>query len=229
MDAKQHITIIDDDSMTLELTRSVLEELDYSTSTYRGADKFLEQLPEQTPALIILDIYMPNLTGIELTEQLRANASYKHVPILITTSSAEDIERAFNAGANDFIEKPFDARKHLPRIKFHIKAAQNALALQQNAIQLQDANEQLNEWSKTLEFKVDKRTKELSQANYALREEVNERRFLEDRLRYIATHDFLTRLYNRPKLEQHIDSKLVGSYKQKQQTPIFTLYRFRSI
>jgi CheY-like chemotaxis protein len=81
-----------------------LEALDYlfGQGCYSGRN------PQDTPALILLDIKMPKLDGIEVLQRLRADARTKVLPVVILTTSTEDIDlvRAYESGANAYVRKP---------------------------------------------------------------------------------------------------------------------------
>lgn len=75
----------------------------FSTGEYAGNNI-------QTPKVILLDLKMPKVDGIEVLEKLRADARTRHIPVVIMTSSAEDpdIKRAYEHGVNSYIVKPVD-------------------------------------------------------------------------------------------------------------------------
>jgi len=81
-----------------------LEALDYLFGTGRYAGRN----PQDTPALVLLDIKMPRLDGIEVLQRLRADHRTKTLPVVILTTSTEDIDlvRAYESGANAYVRKP---------------------------------------------------------------------------------------------------------------------------
>src|SRR5579884_3628478 len=81
-----------------------LEALDYLF----GQGRYSGRNPQDTPALILLDIKMPKLDGIEVLQRLRADARTKVLPVVILTTSTEDIDlvRAYESGANAYVRKP---------------------------------------------------------------------------------------------------------------------------
>ena len=81
-----------------------LEALDYLFGTGRYAGRN----PQDTPALVLLDIKMPRLDGIEVLQRLRADSRTKTLPVVILTTSTEDIDlvRAYESGANAYVRKP---------------------------------------------------------------------------------------------------------------------------
>ena len=81
-----------------------LEALDYLF----GQGRYAGRNPRDTPALVLLDIKMPRLDGIEVLQRLRADARTKILPVVILTTSTEDIDlvRAYESGANAYVRKP---------------------------------------------------------------------------------------------------------------------------
>ena len=81
-----------------------LEALDYLFGTGRYAGRN----PQDTPALVLLDVKMPRLDGIEVLQRLRADSRTKTLPVVILTTSTEDIDlvRAYESGANAYVRKP---------------------------------------------------------------------------------------------------------------------------
>ena len=121
MSAKK-ILLIEDSADDIELTvlamkksnilnemviaRDGLEALDYLHA--RG--DYTDRNPEELPALILLDLQLPKLSGIEVLKQLRAEEKFKLIPVVVLTSSNEEKDRlnGYNFGANSYIQKPVD-------------------------------------------------------------------------------------------------------------------------
>ncbi|MEW9921366.1 PleD family two-component system response regulator [Marimonas sp. MJW-29] len=113
---------VDDDPLILDLLPIVFRQanLPQITVASSGPDA-LEMLsdPETEVDGLILDIEMPEMTGIELCRKIRAMPRYRHTPILMLTSVSDStrIERAFAAGADDYITKPFDVKEIATRVR----------------------------------------------------------------------------------------------------------------
>jgi len=97
------------------VARDGVEALDYlfGSGSYAGRDTNLQ------PQLILLDLKLPKVGGLEVLQQLRADARTKYVPVVILTSSREqrDINACFDSGANSYIRKPVDFEQFLSAVK----------------------------------------------------------------------------------------------------------------
>ncbi len=104
------ILIVEDSSTTRALIRAVIDELgDFETVEASTGFEALKILPQQQYDLIITDINMPDINGLELINFLRSNERYSHVPIIIvsTERSEEDKKRGMALGASAYVAKPF--------------------------------------------------------------------------------------------------------------------------
>lgn len=106
----KNILIVEDSATTRALLRAVIEELE-NCETVEASTGFeaLKLLPSQKFDLIITDINMPDINGLELINFVRTNPYYSHLPIIIvsTERSEEDKKRGMALGANAYITKPF--------------------------------------------------------------------------------------------------------------------------
>lgn len=106
----KNILIVEDSSMTRSMIRAVVEELDdvEIVEAVSGFDA-LKQLPQREFNLIITDINMPDINGLELINFVKKDARYKDIPMIIvsTEKSEEDKKRGMSIGANAYVTKPF--------------------------------------------------------------------------------------------------------------------------
>ncbi|TDQ06971.1 response regulator transcription factor [Pedobacter metabolipauper] len=111
------IGLAEDDPKIASLIKTGLEELSYTVTTFSEGKLALEKLQSQPFDLIILDVMMPGLTGIEICKELRI--SYPDLPILMLTAlgTIDDKIRGFNSGADDYLVKPFHFKELLIRIE----------------------------------------------------------------------------------------------------------------
>lgn len=105
------ILVVDDNPQNLKLARLVLKTAGYVVQTANDAEEAQAALAAQLPALILMDLQLPGMDGLELTRQLKADPARCHVPILALTAYAMkgDEGRALAAGCDAYLAKPFEA------------------------------------------------------------------------------------------------------------------------
>jgi len=117
---KPHILVVDDDDRLRELLRLFLTENNFVVSTASGAVDARGKLRSLSYDLVVLDVMMPGESGLELAKSLRqkGEAHIRRIPILLLTARAEAGERieGLEAGADDYLTKPFEPRELLLRI-----------------------------------------------------------------------------------------------------------------
>lgn len=104
------ILIVEDSATTRALIRAVIDEIgDYETVEAESGFEALKMLPQQAYDLIVTDINMPDINGLELINFVRNNPRYNHLPIIIvsTERSEEDKKRGMALGATAYVTKPF--------------------------------------------------------------------------------------------------------------------------
>lgn len=105
------LLIVDDDKTTRKLLSLYLKGKGYEIATAENGLDALEKLGTETINLVVTDMNMPYMDGIELTKTLRADPAWSALPIIMVTTEADDDERkkAFEAGVNDYLVKPTNA------------------------------------------------------------------------------------------------------------------------
>ncbi len=117
------LLIVEDEIMLLETMKFRLESKGYEVITAEnGKDGSFKAMSDK-PDLILADIMMPELDGIEMTKIIRANSDLKDVPIIMVTALGreEDVKRALEAGANDYVTKPYSAEDLLKKVEEFLK------------------------------------------------------------------------------------------------------------
>jgi len=112
-----NILIVDDSRVVRRTLEKLLREAGYQTLTAASGPEALEKIRE-TPALVILDIQMPEMNGLQVLEKIKADPSTRDIPAVMLTSMTDMESRvfAFEIGADDYIMKPFHEREVLARI-----------------------------------------------------------------------------------------------------------------
>ena len=120
------ILVADDDESLVKTLTWILKEHGYDVAVCPGGDGLLAKLEEIKPALLLLDIMMPKVDGLQLLERLKQDERYKDLPVLMVSSMPpEDATvKALGLGAADFIAKPFRVRELLARVEAHIRVGQ---------------------------------------------------------------------------------------------------------
>jgi CheY-like chemotaxis protein len=109
-DRSPQILLVEEDRTLLEITAFRLELLGYNVVTQQSAERALEWLREQLPTLIIVDHVLPGMDGIEFINRLSNDTRTSEIPIMFlsTHSDLEDVQRAYNAGADEYLVIPYD-------------------------------------------------------------------------------------------------------------------------
>jgi len=120
-----NILAVDDMRSMRELVKSVLEKHGHSVTTMEDGDSALAFAQNSAVDLVISDINMPNMTGLELIAELRLLPTYANTPILMLTTedTAEKKQTARSAGANGWIQKPFNPDRLATAVEKTLKKA----------------------------------------------------------------------------------------------------------
>ena len=115
--ANEPILIIDDNALNLELITYLLTMHQYDVHTAASSNEAIKTLKTFQPLIILTDLQLPDIDGIELIQKLKADEKYKHIPIIAITARAMkgDKEKALAVGCDEYITKPIDV-KTLPGI-----------------------------------------------------------------------------------------------------------------
>ena len=124
--AAEKILIVDDVSINLEILRSILEEEGYEPLCALNVQEAIDIMNESIPHLILSDISMPEMDGLEFCRLVKSNPRTKDIPFVFITvlDSSEEKEQAFLAGAVDFIPKPFERVEVIMRVKNQLNSYQ---------------------------------------------------------------------------------------------------------
>lgn len=178
------VLLVDDNPVNLDVLRVTLKQIaDCQVLIANSGQRALELMQRSPPDLVLLDVMMPDMNGFDVCRKIRSTEQLQAIPVIFVTACTEDVSTGFEVGGNDYIGKPINASEVIARVNH-----------QRERARLHRELEQLN---CELEEKVRDRTAALVVSNRQLREEIKERRYMQDRLQYLATHDFVTRLYNR--------------------------------
>ncbi|MCB0191207.1 MAG: response regulator transcription factor [Anaerolineae bacterium] len=116
METKQSILVVDDEADIRDVIKLYLERAGYFVNTATDGEAALARIMRRQPDLIVLDLMMPKMGGLELTRMIRERWS---IPIIMLTSRDEESDRVFGLelGADDYVTKPFSPREVTARVK----------------------------------------------------------------------------------------------------------------
>src|SRR5262245_8657522 len=143
------ILIVDDEPFNLDLLEQELMEYEYVIERAVDGVDALEKTDSFSPDLILLDYMMPKMSGLEVVKRLRKNEQHKAIPVILLTAKAtqEDKIAGLDAGADDYVTKPFDSFELLARVRAMLRIKQ--------------MHDTLDEWNRTLADKVKQQVSEL--------------------------------------------------------------------
>jgi putative two-component system response regulator len=148
--ASAKIAIVDDEPINIKVARKYLQGVGYRDFiTTTDSTTAMELISRERPDVVLLDVMMPQVDGIQILQAIRADASLAHIPVLILTASTDSDtkRRALESGATDFLAKPVDPSDLIPRIR--------------NALIVKAHHDHLSRYSEHLERQVRLRTVEL--------------------------------------------------------------------
>jgi DNA-binding response OmpR family regulator len=111
----KHILIVDDYSALAKILAQLLKEYDHASYATSGKQA-LEEIDRKPPDIVLLDIILPDMSGLDLARALRRNPKTKSIPILAMSGKPQERFNCLAAGCDDFILKPFGMRKLLDRL-----------------------------------------------------------------------------------------------------------------
>ncbi len=117
--AKEKILVVDDEEDILELLRFNLSREGYQVSCAASGEEALSLVRSEIPGLIVLDLMLPGIDGLEVTRRLKNDPNTKNIPIVMLTAKGEeaDIVTGLELGADDYITKPFSPRILVARVR----------------------------------------------------------------------------------------------------------------
>ena len=140
------ILVVDDEPQNIRLLQIRLQAEGYTVLAANNGQEALQLVQAEAPDLILLDIMMPGMNGFEVCQQIRAEESTQFTPVVMVTalSEKEDRIKAIEAGADDFISKPFDSHEVLARVRSLVRIKRYHDALEQANHELRMHNERLD-------------------------------------------------------------------------------------
>ncbi len=157
------ILIADDNPNNRDILQARLAVHGYEILTAVDGQEALEMAREAQPDLMLLDVMMPKLDGLEVCRRLKADASLPFMPVIMVTAKTDsgDIVAGLEAGGDEYLTKPVDHAALVARIKSMLRIKSLHDTVQDQAVQLQAQAAHLSEWNRTLEQRVSEQLHEL--------------------------------------------------------------------
>ena len=120
------IWCVEDDSRIREIEVYALRSSGFETRDFENGSDFLKALESDIPELILLDVMLPEIDGIELLKKLKSCAEYQNIPVIMATAKGEEYDRikGLDLGADDYIVKPFSMMEMVSRVKAVLRRSQ---------------------------------------------------------------------------------------------------------
>ncbi len=127
------VLIVEDNELNMKLFRDLLEAHDIATIETRSGLEVLEIARTKKPDLILMDIQLPEVSGLDVTKWLKADEALKRIPVIAVTAFAMkgDEEKIREGGCEDYISKPISVSRFLEVIKMHLEKVQDVVAAEE--------------------------------------------------------------------------------------------------
>ncbi|NRT80297.1 hybrid sensor histidine kinase/response regulator [Clostridium beijerinckii] len=142
------ILIVDDNPNNIQVVATIISENGYELGIAMNAIEAYKFLEENIPELILLDVDMPEIDGFEVCSTLKKSSKYKDIPIIFLTVQDEkdDIVKAFDLGAVDYVTKPFNRKELVSRVRTHISLKKTKDELKKKNLELERTLEMKDEF-----------------------------------------------------------------------------------
>jgi len=120
--ARGNLLVVDDNNLNREMLSRRLERRNYTVTPVENGERALEVIEKENIDLVLLDVMMPGMSGIDVLQVLRKRYSTAELPVIMTTAKtqSEDIIDALKHGANDYVTKPIDFNVLMARVETHL-------------------------------------------------------------------------------------------------------------
>lgn len=114
-----HIYIVEDDKNIREIEMFALKNSGYAVEEFENAKSFFSKTAEKVPDLVLLDIMLPDMDGLEIVKKLRSRSDTVRIPIILVTAKTTELDKVkgLDIGADDYLTKPFGVMELISRVK----------------------------------------------------------------------------------------------------------------
>ena len=123
----KHVLLVEDEPDLNETISFNLDSEGYEVASVFNGKDALKAIEKKKPDLILLDLMLPDMSGLEICRELRSSKKTKKIPIMMVTAKGEEVDRivGFELGADDYIVKPFSIREFMLRVSAMLKRTDN--------------------------------------------------------------------------------------------------------
>ncbi|MCZ6531889.1 MAG: response regulator [SAR324 cluster bacterium] len=160
------ILVVDDQPANRDIFQTRLTVSGYQVILAGDGEEALRVAREQLPDLVLLDVMMPKISGIDVCRELKGDPSLPYMPIIMVTAKADskDVVVGLEAGAEEYLTKPVDQAALVARVKSMLRIKDLHDKVQEQAARLESQSQELAGWNRTLEERVQKQLAELERA-----------------------------------------------------------------
>jgi CheY-like chemotaxis protein len=125
MSPKRKVLIVDDSQTVLMMEKMILGKGPYELIVARDGAEAVVKAEQERPDVILMDVVMPRMNGIEACRAIRSNGATRHIPIIMVTTRGEEdnVEAGYASGCNDYITKPINGIELLTKLQNALAAA----------------------------------------------------------------------------------------------------------
>jgi two-component system phosphate regulon response regulator PhoB len=140
--AKQRILVVEDDENIMELIAYNLEQENYLVEEAWTGEEAVAKAGAKCPDLILLDLMLPEMDGLDVCRQLKSDAAVQHIPIIMVTAKGEeaDVVTGLELGADDYVAKPFRPKELIARIRNVLRRVSRTEEITNEALKIHDIN-----------------------------------------------------------------------------------------
>jgi class 3 adenylate cyclase/CheY-like chemotaxis protein len=159
------ILIVEDNSASLDILQTRLKTHNYDVITATDGEEGLVKARKKQPDLILLDIMLPKMDGMEVCRRLKGDPSLPFIPIIMVTAKADskDVVAGLEAGGDEYLSKPVDHAALVARVKSMLRIKELHDTVCEQSSRLKEQSAQLAEWNQVLEQRVEQQLTELEQ------------------------------------------------------------------
>ncbi len=135
------IYAVDDEESIRSLYACALSGSEFDVKTFENGEEFFLRLEEKRPDLVLLDVMLDDMDGLEILKKLKETANYADIPVIMVSAKTQEVDKVIglNLGANDYVSKPFGVMELIARIKANLRKNTRSAKLEYKGLCLDDS------------------------------------------------------------------------------------------